>query len=83
MMEIISWIGSILLAICGLPLAYDAYKTKTSNISTIFLVLWGLGELFTLIYVIAKEENALTFNYFSNIVFIGIIVYYKFKKKDI
>jgi|TARA_R110000851_G_scaffold308291_1_gene467112 hypothetical protein len=81
--EVLSWVGSFLLAICGLPIAYEAYKTKTSDISTSFLLLWGFGEIFTFIYVVYKEENALTFNYFSNIIFIGIIVYYKFKKKDV
>lgn len=81
-MILLSWIGSFLLAICGLPIAYEAYKNKSSDISTSFLALWGAGELLTLIYVVYKEENALTFNYFSNMIFIGIIVYYKFNKKE-
>jgi len=79
-MEILSWIGSFLLAICGAPIAYDAYKNKRSDISTAFIMLWFFGELFTLIYVVYKQENALTFNYFSNIMFIGVVIYYKFLK---
>ena len=81
-MEIISWIGSFLLAICGLPIAWEAYKTKRSDISTSFLVLWGLGEILTAIYVIYKQENALTFNYLSNILFIAVVVYYKFRRRS-
>lgn len=77
-MKAVSWIGSFLLAICGLPIAYEAYENKGSEISTWFLVLWGLGELLTFTYVVYKDEKALTFNYLSNIVFIGIVCYYKF-----
>lgn len=78
-MEIISWIGSLLLAMCGLPLAIEAIKTKQCNISNSFLAMWGLGELFVVIYTVYKNESALTFNYISNIVFISILLYYKVK----
>lgn len=80
-MEIFSWTGSILLALCGLPLAIDAVKSKQVNISTMFLLMWGLGEVFTLVYVIYKQENALTFNYVSNIIFLSIVSYYKIRSK--
>lgn len=79
-MEIISWIGSFLLAICGLPIAIDAYKKKSSDINTLFLITWFLGEIFTATYVIYKNEQALSFNYLSNIVFISIVCYYKFRR---
>lgn len=77
-MIIISWIGSFLLAICGLPIAYEAYINKGSDISNWFLFLWGTGEVLTLSYVLYKKEKALTLNYFSNIMFIGVVCYYKF-----
>lgn len=79
-MELVSWIGSILLALCGLPIAIEAFKKKKSDINIPFLLMWGFGELFTLVYVIYKQEGALTFNYLTNIVFIGIVCYYRFRR---
>ena len=78
-MEIISWIGSLLLAMCGLPLAIDVIKTKQCNISNSFLAMWGIGELLVAVYTMYKNENALAFNYVSNIVFISVLLYYKVK----
>ena len=54
-MEIVSWIGSVLLALCGLPIALEDIKTKKSDINLWFLVMWGLGEAFTLVYVVYKQ----------------------------
>ena len=76
-----SLIGSILLAICGLPIAYEAWKSKSSDVNLPFLLIWLSGEIFTWVYVIYKEEWYLTINYSFNILFIGIVLYYKFKGK--
>ena len=81
-METIGWIGSILLAFCGLPQAIESYKTKNSNgLTWSFLIMWGVGEIFTIIYIIPKWHWPLIFNYISNIIFISVIVYYKIKPK--
>lgn len=81
-METIGWIGSILLAFCGLPQAVESYKTKNSDgLTWGFLIMWGLGELFTIVYIIPKWHWPLIFNYTANIIFISIIVYYKIKPK--
>jgi uncharacterized protein with PQ loop repeat len=81
-MEYIGWIGSILLAFCGLPQAIESYKTKNSDgLTWGFLIMWGLGEIFTIIYIIPKWHWPLIFNYTANIIFISIIVYYKIKPK--
>jgi uncharacterized protein with PQ loop repeat len=81
-MEYIGWIGSILLAFCGLPQAIESYKTKNSNgLTWGFLIMWGMGELFTIVYIIPKWHWPLIFNYTANIIFISIIVYYKIKPK--
>lgn len=74
-----SLIGSVLLAICGLPIAYEAWKKKESNVNALFLATWLLGELFTWIYVVYRKEWYLTINYSFNIIFIAIVLYYKFK----
>ncbi len=41
--------------------------------------MWGVGELFTIVYIIPKWHWPLIFNYTANIIFIGIITYYKIK----
>jgi uncharacterized protein with PQ loop repeat len=81
-MEYIGWIGSILLAFCGLPQAIESYKTKNSDgLTWGFLGMWGMGEIFTIIYILPKWHWPLIFNYTANIIFIAIILYYKLKPK--
>jgi uncharacterized protein with PQ loop repeat len=81
-MEYIGWIGSILLAFCGLPQAIESWKTKNSDgLTWGFLGMWGMGEIFTIIYIIPKWHWPLIFNYTANIIFISIILYYKIKPK--
>jgi uncharacterized protein with PQ loop repeat len=81
-METIGWIGSILLAFCGLPQAIESYKTKNSDgLTWGFLGMWGMGEIFTIIYILPKWHWPLIFNYTANIIFISIILYYKIKPK--
>ena len=81
-METIGWIGSILLAFCGLPQAIESWRTKNSDgLTWSFLLMWGVGEIFTIIYILPKWHWPLIFNYTANIIFIGIILYYKIKPK--
>jgi uncharacterized protein with PQ loop repeat len=82
MYEFIGWAGSILLAFCGLPQAIESYKTKNSDgLTWSFLFMWGAGELLTILYVLPKWHWPLIFNYTANLVFISIILYYKFHPK--
>lgn len=79
-MEIIGWIGSILLAFCGLPQAIESYKTKSSaGLTWGFLLMWFVGEIFTIIYIIPKWHWPLLFNYTANVIFLSIILWYKIK----
>ena len=82
-MEIIGYIGSIMLAICGLPQAIESYKTKSSEgLTWGFILLWFFGELFTFAYIIPKMDLPLLINYSANLIFLIIILYYKiFSKK--
>lgn len=81
-MEYIGWIGGILLAFCGLPQAIESYKTgKSDGLTWGFLIMWGIGELFTIVYIIPKWHWPLIFNYTANIIFISIITYYKIKPR--
>jgi hypothetical protein len=77
-MENIGWIGSIMLAICGLPQAIESFKTKSSEgLTWGFLFLWFTGEILTFIYVLPKLDLPLLLNYSANIIFLLIIIYYK------
>ena len=81
-MEFLGWLGSILLAFCGLPQAIESYKTKCSDgLTWGFLFMWFLGELLTFAYVLPKLDLPLIFNYSANIIFLIIIIYYKIKPK--
>lgn len=72
------WLGSICLAICGLPQAWMSYKDKNSNgISWAFILLWAFGEAFALAYVYDKLDLPLVMNYLTNILIVGVILYYK------
>ena len=62
--EIFGWLGSLLLALCGVPQAIQSYKDKHSDgISWGFLLLWAFGELFAMVYVGEKVDLPLLLNY--------------------
>jgi len=78
MLELIGWIGSIAFAISGLPQAIYSYKQGHSRGITWGLIwCWWVGEWFSLIYVIPLGKLPLIINYLGNIVFVGVITYYK------
>jgi len=80
--EILGWLGSICLAICGAPQAWMSYKDKHSHgISWAFLLLWAFGELFALAYVYDKLDAPLLLNYSINVLIIGLILYFKINPK--
>lgn len=80
--EIMGWLGSICLAVCGIPQAIQSYKDKHSEgISNGFLILWSLGEIFALAYVYDKLDLPLLLNYATNIFILAVIIYYKMYPK--
>jgi uncharacterized protein with PQ loop repeat len=81
--EILGWLGSICLAICGLPQAWQSYKDKNSEgISWGFILLWAFGEVFALAYVYDKLDLPLLLNYTTNILILGVILYYKVRPQN-
>lgn len=80
--EIMGWLGSICLAICGIPQAWQSYKDKHSHgISWGFVLLWAFGEIFALAYVYDKLDLPLLLNYATNILILAVILYFKIKPK--
>lgn len=77
-METLGWIGSILFAICGLPQAYQSVKDGHSRgLNWFFLLAWLGGEVLTIAYVWPKADLPLLFNYFTNLVFLLVMLRYK------
>jgi len=81
--EILGWLGSICLAICGIPQAWQSIKDKHSHgISWGFVLLWAFGEIFALAYVYDKLDLPLLLNYATNILILAVILYYKISPKN-
>lgn len=82
MLEIFGWLGSILLAFCGLPQAIESYKTKNSDgLTWGFLLMWFFGEAFTFVFVFPTMMLPLVFNYTANMIFLCIILFYKIRPR--
>lgn len=78
-MEYIGWLGSICLALCGLPQAFRCWVDKHADgVSTGFLLLWTIGEVLAAIYVVYLGDAPLITNYLINLISCAIIVRYKF-----
>lgn len=76
--SLLGWVGSVLLAFCGLPQAVHSWRTgRSDGVTWGLLVMWGLGEVLTLAYVLPKMEMPLVFNYTANIFFLVVIARYK------
>ena len=83
-MEFLGWVGSILLALCALPSTVDAFIKKDSDVPWKLLAPWLAGEILVIIPVIFTiKEHFLIFNYAMNILFVGIICYYKFNANKV
>lgn len=82
-METIGWIGSLLLAFCGLPQAVKCYREKSAKgIDWGFLLAWFIGELLAFLYVLPKMDLPLLVNYSANLLFLTVILYYKIFDKE-
>ncbi len=77
--DFIGWIGSAAFAVCGLPQAWNCFKSKTAKgISPAFIVLWFVGEVCYIAGVLMKFGwvNWMMFNYITNIISIAVISWY-------
>lgn len=82
MLNLIGWIGGICFAISGIPQAYWSWKEGHSKgLSWSFLLLWLGGEVFTLVYVSARQDWPLIFNYVFNLMSLLVIIYYKLRPR--
>lgn len=81
MIEAVGWVGQLCFAICALPQAIQAYKDGHSNgVNPLFLLLWLVGEVLSLIYVGIAYSDAkpIIANYIVNLSLLSVILYFKF-----
>lgn len=77
-MEIIGWIGALCFSLCALPQSIMCYKQgHAKGLSWAFLLLWMVGEILTIIYVVPKGHLPLIANYVINLALLQVMVYYK------
>lgn len=77
-MEYIGIIGSIAFAICGMPQAINCAKEGHSRgLSWSFLILWFIGEVFTIAYIWPKQDWILLSNYILNFASLLLMLRYK------
>ena len=77
-MELLGWVSTILLSVCGVPLAVEALKEGRTEANKLFLILWGLGEGLGLIYCLYLGSSPLVVNYSFNMALILIVLRYRF-----
>jgi uncharacterized protein with PQ loop repeat len=92
MIELIGWIGGILLSICALPQVVMTFRKKsTDGLSLGMLFLWGVGEIFMVAYIVITNiqvgsfQLPLLLNGVLNIIFMALLLWGKIKydKKDL
>lgn len=78
--DIAGWIGAGFWTVCGLPQAYRCFKTKSAKgLSGLYLSLWWLGFIGSLIYIIPQHRYPILINYLVGCFNFTIMSYYKIK----
>lgn len=88
MLELIGWFGGISLSLSALPQAVHTFKTKTTKgLSMSFIMLWLVGELFTIVYLVIHDfetqdyQLPLYLNYGLNLFIALYLAWFKLKEK--
>ena len=76
MIDVLGYIGNIMLATCALPLVVELYKSKSrAKVSLPFILYWLAGEVFTVTYILIKAPKLpLILNYSFNIISIMVVL---------
>lgn len=83
-METIGWIGGMLLATCAFPQVIKVWRDGNADgMSHLNVWLWCFGEIFMLAYVLLQQFSfPLLLNYGLNLIFVLIIIYFKYFNKE-
>lgn len=79
MIERVGWLGTVLLAACGVPLLVKTVVDgHARGVSLWFLVMWLAGEALTFVYVLrAARRRQLIANYSANLLIVGVVLTYR------
>jgi uncharacterized protein with PQ loop repeat len=77
MFELFGWLGSALLACCGLPEAIKSLREKQSGLTWGLLLMWFIGEIFLMVYAIHLGSIPLFCNYTANVFILLPVLWYK------
>ena len=78
--ELIGWLSTICFSLCAMPQVIRCFKNKHGrDIPWDLTIIWTLGEIFAIIYVLPIRDYPLLCNYFLNLLLLSIIIYYKVK----
>jgi uncharacterized protein with PQ loop repeat len=77
-METIAWTATVLLSLCGIPQAIKIIREgQADGISTGFIIMYLIGSLFNLIYVVSLGELPLITGTAIGILCVSTYAYYK------
>lgn len=82
--ELFGFISTVCLALCGIPQAYECFKTgNAKGLSVLFLFFWFVGEIFLIPYSIYLDwAIPILINASINLIIVIIIFkYYYFPRK--
>ncbi len=78
MLEFVGLVGSICFAVNSWPQAWLAYKNKTAQGISLYLLIFAtLGGICSLFYVIATKQYAIIPNFLCGLMGILVVFYYK------
>ena len=75
----LGWISSICFSLCAAPQAYLSWKQGHSDgVAKSFLILWGMGEITGILYIIPFGNWPILTNYIVNSMFLLVIMWYRY-----
>jgi uncharacterized protein with PQ loop repeat len=78
MSDAIGIIGSIAFATCAIPQVVECYRKKSAEgLSWMFLILWAIGEIFTIVYIWPNQDWILLSNYLFNSLCLSVMLFFK------
>lgn len=81
MIELVGYLGAVLLAGCGIPLLVATIRARHARgLDPWFLGMWLTGELALLAYVLVTGPSApLVINYALNAAIVGVVSAFRWK----
>lgn len=80
MIEICGWIGSLMLALRAIPQLIKCIRTKSGkDISLTFLLMWIVGNILSIVYVVHSNDIPLLLNFILNTIIPSLILIVKVK----